>query len=45
MKKTIRINIYYIESGKKKILDKESIVDELETKIADLVESGEYSES
>jgi hypothetical protein len=45
MRKTIRIPIYYVESGKKKIIDKESMVDELETKIAELVESGEYDEA
>lgn len=44
MKKTIKIHIYYMESGKRKILDKESITEEIENKIAELVESGEYDE-
>jgi len=44
MQKTIKINIYYIEKNKKKILDKECMVEELENKIAELIESKECSE-
>lgn len=45
MKETIEINIYYMESGKRKILDKECMIEEMEAKIAGLVESGEYNEA
>lgn len=42
---TIKIGLYYIEVGKKRILDKEEMMRELEYKIADLVRSGKYSEA
>ncbi len=44
MKNAIKIGIYYLEKEGKKILDKESMIEELEDKIAELLESGEYAE-